>query len=131
MGATICNSAKVNVCFVYLTVSSDVKAGDTILIHAAAGGVGSIVCQWAKHLGATVIGTVGSDEKADYPPPIRRGVEESLEFLADDELLEVTPESLRLRKLEQDGDSFPRNLLLQTLLPSHSRLGRGVLANMI
>ncbi|MEN8751895.1 MAG: alcohol dehydrogenase catalytic domain-containing protein, partial [Desulfobacterales bacterium] len=31
----------------------DVKAGDTILIHAAAGGVGSIVCQWAKHLGAT------------------------------------------------------------------------------
>ena len=53
----------------------DVKAGDTILIHAAAGGVGSIVCQWAKHLGATVIGTVGSEEKAanatengcDYP----------------------------------------------------------------
>jgi NADPH2:quinone reductase len=42
----------------------DVKAGDTILIHAAAGGVGSIVCQWAKHLGATVIGTVGSEEKA-------------------------------------------------------------------
>lgn len=41
----------------------DVKAGDTILIHAAAGGVGSIVCQWAKHLGATVIGTVGSEEK--------------------------------------------------------------------
>ena len=42
-----------------------VKAGDTILIHAAAGGVGLIVCQWAKHLGATVIGTVGSDEKAE------------------------------------------------------------------
>ncbi|NQV56686.1 MAG: quinone oxidoreductase [Rhodospirillales bacterium] len=41
-----------------------VSAGDTILIHAAAGGVGSIVCQWATHLGATVIGTVGSDEKA-------------------------------------------------------------------
>ena len=41
-----------------------VKAGDTILIHAAAGGVGLIVCQWAKALGATVIGTVGSDEKA-------------------------------------------------------------------
>lgn len=52
-----------------------VQAGDTILIHAAAGGVGLIVCQWAKALGATVIGTVGSDEKAalarahgcDYP----------------------------------------------------------------
>jgi NADPH:quinone reductase len=52
-----------------------VKKGDTILCHAAAGGVGLILCQWAKHLGATVIGTVGSDEKAaiakahgcDYP----------------------------------------------------------------
>ena len=42
-----------------------VKKGDTILIHAAAGGVGQIVCQWAKHLGATVIGTVGSPEKAE------------------------------------------------------------------
>ena len=40
------------------------KPGDTVLVHAAAGGVGSILCQWAKHLGATVIGTVGSDEKA-------------------------------------------------------------------
>ncbi|HEX9462972.1 MAG TPA: quinone oxidoreductase [Alphaproteobacteria bacterium] len=42
-----------------------VKAGDTILIHAAAGGVGLIVCQWAKHLGATVIGIVGSRDKAE------------------------------------------------------------------
>ena len=42
-----------------------VKAGDTILIHAAAGGVGLIACQWAKALGATVIGTVGNDEKAE------------------------------------------------------------------
>ncbi len=41
-----------------------VRSGDTILIHAAAGGVGLIMCQWAKHLGATVIGTVSSDEKA-------------------------------------------------------------------
>src|SRR5499427_6983736 len=41
-----------------------VQPGDTILIHAAAGGVGLIMCQWAKHLGATVIGTVSSDEKA-------------------------------------------------------------------
>jgi NADPH2:quinone reductase len=41
-----------------------VAAGDTILVHAAAGGVGLILCQWAKHLGATVIGTVGSEEKA-------------------------------------------------------------------
>ena len=41
-----------------------VTAADTILLHAAAGGVGLIACQWAKHLGATVIGTVGSDAKA-------------------------------------------------------------------
>ena len=42
-----------------------VEPGQTILIHAAAGGVGLFVCQWAKALGATVIGTVGSDEKAE------------------------------------------------------------------
>ncbi|KAB2887557.1 MAG: quinone oxidoreductase [Desulfobulbaceae bacterium] len=42
-----------------------VKAGDTILIHAAAGGVGTIVCQWARQIGATTIGTVGSREKAE------------------------------------------------------------------
>ena len=42
-----------------------VQPGDTVVIHAAAGGVGLIFCQWAKHLGATVIGTVGSDEKAE------------------------------------------------------------------
>ena len=41
-----------------------VRAGDTVLVHAAAGGVGLILCQWAKALGATVIGTVGSDDKA-------------------------------------------------------------------
>jgi len=41
-----------------------VEPGDTILIHAAAGGVGLIVCQWARALGVTVIGTVSSDEKA-------------------------------------------------------------------
>jgi NADPH2:quinone reductase len=41
-----------------------VKKGDIILVHAAAGGVGQILSQWAKYLGATVIGTVGSDDKA-------------------------------------------------------------------
>ena len=43
--------------------SYPVKAGDTILVMAAAGGVGLIICQWAKHLGVTVIGCVGSEEK--------------------------------------------------------------------
>ena len=47
-----------------LRQSYRVREGDTILIHAAAGGVGLIACQWAKALGATVIGTVSTDEKA-------------------------------------------------------------------
>jgi NADPH2:quinone reductase len=42
-----------------------VKAGETIVFHSAAGGVGLIACQWARHLGATVIGTVGHDDKID------------------------------------------------------------------
>lgn len=47
-----------------LNRTCQVKAGDTILFHAAAGGVGLIACQWAKAIGANLIGTVGSDEKA-------------------------------------------------------------------
>lgn len=43
----------------------EVQPGQTILVHAAAGGVGSLLCQWASHLGARVIGTVGSAEKAE------------------------------------------------------------------
>jgi NADPH2:quinone reductase len=46
-----------------LTRTYTVNPGETILFHAAAGGVGLIACQWAKYLGATVIGTVGSDDK--------------------------------------------------------------------
>jgi NADPH:quinone reductase len=42
-----------------------VKRGDTIIVHAAAGGVGLLLCQWAKHLGATVIGVVSTPEKAE------------------------------------------------------------------
>src|SRR4051812_36419336 len=42
----------------------EVRAGDTVLFHAAAGGVGLIACQWAKKLGATVIGTAGDEDKA-------------------------------------------------------------------
>src|SRR6202012_2177592 len=41
-----------------------VQKGQNVFVHAAAGGVGQILCQWANHLGATVIGTVGSTEKA-------------------------------------------------------------------
>jgi NADPH2:quinone reductase len=53
-------AAHMLLCSVY-----SVKPGDMILVHAAAGGVGLILCQWANALGATVIGTVGSDEKAE------------------------------------------------------------------
>lgn len=50
----------------YLTnLTYQIQKGDTVLIHAAAGGVGQIAGQWAKHLGATVIGTAGSQEKID------------------------------------------------------------------
>ena len=59
-----------------------VKRGDTILIHAAAGGVGLIVCQWAKHLGATVIGTVGSSEKAELARSF--GCDESILYDKED-----------------------------------------------
>ena len=49
--------------FYLLHKTYEAKSGQTVLFHAAAGGVGQIFCQWAKSLGCTVIGTVGSDEK--------------------------------------------------------------------
>ena len=52
------------VCYL-LRRTFEVKKGTTVLIHAAAGGIGLIACQWANALGATVIGTVGSKEKAE------------------------------------------------------------------
>ena len=51
--------------FYLLHKTYSVKSGETILFHAAAGGVGQIFCQWAKSLGCKVIGTVGSDEKIE------------------------------------------------------------------
>ena len=51
--------------FYLLHKTYPVKSGDTILFHAAAGGVGQIFCQWAKSLGCKVIGTVGSDKKIE------------------------------------------------------------------
>ena len=51
--------------FYLLHKTYPVKSGETILFHAAAGGVGQIFCQWAKSLGCNVIGTVGSDEKIE------------------------------------------------------------------
>lgn len=50
--------------YALLKLTYKLKAGDICLVHAAAGGVGTLLCQWAKHLGATVIGTVSTPEKA-------------------------------------------------------------------
>ena len=51
--------------YMLLTKTYRVEPGTTVLVHAAAGGLGSILVRWAKHLGATVVGTVSSEEKAD------------------------------------------------------------------
>lgn len=64
-----------------------VRSGETILVHAAAGGVGLILCQWANHLGATVIGTVGSDAKAELAH--RHGCHHPLRYDRDDWVTEV------------------------------------------
>ena len=63
------------------------KAGDTILIHAAAGGVGLILCQWAAALGATVIGTVSSEEKAELARA--NGCHHPIIYTRDDFVAEV------------------------------------------
>lgn len=59
-----------------------VETGHTVLVHAAAGGVGLILVQWAKHLGATVIGTIGSPEKADLAR--RHGCDHVIEYRRED-----------------------------------------------
>ena len=59
-----------------------VKSGDTILVHSAAGGVGQLLCQWARHLGATVIGTVGSTAKAEIA--LKRGCHHAIVRDQDD-----------------------------------------------
>ncbi len=59
-----------------------VNKGDVILVHAAAGGVGQILCQWGKALGATVIGTVGSQEKAEIA--VRAGADHVILYRDED-----------------------------------------------
>ena len=59
-----------------------VQAGDTLLVHAAAGGVGTILCQWAKALGATVIGTVGTDAKAELA--LAHGCDHAIVYTRED-----------------------------------------------
>lgn len=59
-----------------------VQPGDTVLVHAAAGGVGLILCQWAKHIGATVIGTVSTEEKAAYAKA--HGADHTINYTSED-----------------------------------------------
>src|SRR5215213_3590135 len=89
-----------------------VQAGETILIHAAAGGVGLIVCQWAMALGATVIGTVGSDEKAELARA--HGCDHAIVYTREDFVAEVE----RLTggaKLPVVYDSVGRDTFLKSL----------------
>lgn len=68
-----------------------VEPGETILVHAAAGGTGQIICQWAKALGAVVIGTVGTDEKAELVKGL--GVDHAIVYTRDDfaeKVMEIT-----------------------------------------
>lgn len=64
-----------------------VKSGDIVLYHAAAGGVGQIFSQWAKHLGATVIGTVGSAQKAEIAQSL--GVDHIIRYDREDFVKQV------------------------------------------
>jgi NADPH2:quinone reductase len=89
-----------------------VKAGDTMLVHAAAGGVGLILCQWCKALGATVIGTAGSEEKARLAK--RHGAKHVILYREQDFVKEVE-RLTKGRKCEvvYDGvgkDTFPGSL---------------------
>ena len=68
--------------FYLLYKTYPVSSGQTILFHAAAGGVGQIFCQWAKSLGVKVIGTVGSDEKISIAK--QNGCEEVINYSKDD-----------------------------------------------
>ncbi|MGA9666454.1 MAG: quinone oxidoreductase [Gallionella sp.] len=89
-----------------------VGPGDTILIHAAAGGVGLIVCQWAAALGATVIGTVSSDEKAALAKA--NGCHHPIVYTREDfqaRLLEITGGE----KLPVVYDSVGKDTLMKSL----------------
>ena len=70
-----------------LTKTYNLKAGETILFHAAAGGVGQIFAQWANSIGAKVIGTVGSDEKIEIAKS--NGYEEVINYTKNDFVKEV------------------------------------------
>ncbi len=99
-----------------------VSSEETILVHAAAGGVGLILCQWARYLGATVIGTVGSPEKAelarehgcDYPVLYRsENVVERVREVTEGKGVSVVYDSVGKDTMEQSLQCLrPRGLLV-------------------
>lgn len=99
-----------------------VKQGDTILVYAAAGGVGSIMCQWAKHLGAQVIGVVGSDTKMKIATENgcdkiinrnRQDIVETVRKLTDGKGVPVVYDSLGMDTFEQSLDCLqPTGLMV-------------------
>jgi NADPH:quinone reductase len=88
------------------------KAGDTILVHAAAGGVGLILCQWAAALGATVIGTVSTEAKAELAPA--HGCHHAILYSREDFVTEVARLTAGA-KLPVVFDSVGKDTLLRSL----------------
>jgi NADPH:quinone reductase len=89
-----------------------VKAGDIVLVHAAAGNVGLLLCQWAKHLGATVMGTVGSDAKAALAS--RSGCDHPIVYTRQDFVAEVARVTNGARA-QVVYDSVGKDTFLQSL----------------
>jgi NADPH2:quinone reductase len=89
-----------------------VKRGDTLLVHAAAGGVGSVLVPWARHLGATVIGTAGSADK------VRRALESGCHHAIDYRAQDFVAETRRLtggRGVDVVYDAVGRDTFLKSL----------------
>jgi NADPH:quinone reductase len=89
-----------------------VQKGDTVLFHAAAGGVGLIACQWLKHLGATVIGTVGSEEKAKLAK--EHGCDHAIVYTKEDFVARVN-ELTKGEKLPVVYDSVGKDTFMKSL----------------
>jgi NADPH2:quinone reductase len=89
-----------------------VQKGDTVLFHAAAGGVGLIACQWLKHLGATVIGTVGSEEKAKLAK--EHGCDHAIVYTKEDFVARVN-DLTKGEKLPVVYDSVGKDTFMKSL----------------
>jgi NADPH2:quinone reductase len=89
-----------------------VQKGETVLVHAAAGGVGLIACQWLKHLGATVIGTVGSDAKAELAK--KNGCDHPIVYTRED-FVQRVQEITKGAKLPVVYDSVGKDTFMKSL----------------